>query len=169
MTKTHPSVIWYKELSLVNLLYLQAETHQLKAELDKETASDAMEKRDRGKRYWDYHWFILATSAHRGVGKRWQIWLRLRERLYEYCARDASLPPPMPRCLSCEKIVLMMSCSGRFEDGAIEKHNRIAKLASPADEQRKNMSEYITDDDLNGARYWFLSAELEDAQGETPA
>lgn len=55
MTKTQHSMIRrYKELSLMNLLYLQAEIQQLKANLDKETAADAMDKESVERRYWDY-------------------------------------------------------------------------------------------------------------------
>lgn len=80
----------------MNLLYLQAEIHQLKADLNKETAADAMDKENVERRYWDYHWFSLATSLDRGAGKQWKIWLRLRGRLYEYCARNATPLPLYP-------------------------------------------------------------------------
>lgn len=87
MIKTeHSMVRRYRELSLMNLLYLQAEIHHLKTKLDTETAADAKDKRSYERRYWDFHWATLATSGNRGNGRRWEIWLKLRERLYEYCA-----------------------------------------------------------------------------------
>lgn len=75
----------YKKLSLMNLLYLQAEIHHLSAALDKETAADALDRDSVERRYWDYHWLSLATSGSRGAGRRWDLWLDLRKRLYEYC------------------------------------------------------------------------------------
>lgn len=88
MTKTQHSIVRrYQQLSLQNLLYLQAEIHQLKVELDKETKADSEEK--QGERtIWDFHWWLLATSPARGVGggRRWDLWIRLRGRLGEYCA-----------------------------------------------------------------------------------
>lgn len=95
MTKTEHSMIRrYKELSLMNLLYLQAEIHHLKAELDVETAADALDRESCERRYWDFHWASLSTSGDRGEGRRWEIWSKLREKLYEYCALQVlSLPP----------------------------------------------------------------------------
>lgn len=57
---------------------------------------------------------------------------------------------------------------GPSADDAIEKHNSVAKLASPTDEQRKNLAEYVTDDDLNGGRCAFRSAEMVNAQAYAP-
>lgn len=74
----------YRDLSTLNLLYLQAELYQLKEQLDKETAADMGYPEGHERRNRDYHWRLLATSGERKQGKRWNIWLKLRERLYEY-------------------------------------------------------------------------------------
>lgn len=84
----HSMIRRHKELSLMNLLYLQAEIHQLKSELDKETAADAADRGFTERGSWDHHWFSLATSGERGTGERWELWLKLRRRLYEYCTHD---------------------------------------------------------------------------------
>lgn len=85
MKKTHHGMMRrYKDLSTLNLLYLQAELYQLKLELDRETAADARCPADDERGDWDYHWRLLATSGLRTEGKRWDIWLNIRERLYEY-------------------------------------------------------------------------------------
>lgn len=89
MTKTqHSMVRRYQELSLQNLLYLQAEIHMLKTDLDKETAADSRAPGECERSVWDYHWWSLATSPARGIGegRRWDLWTRLRGRLGEYCA-----------------------------------------------------------------------------------
>lgn len=93
MIKTQHSMIRrHKELSLMNLLYLQAEIHQLKSELDEETAEDAADRETAERGRWDYHWFSLATSGERGMGERWGLWLKLRRRLHEYCTHDGDGP-----------------------------------------------------------------------------
>jgi hypothetical protein len=85
MTKTHHGMMRrFRDLSTLNLLYLQAELYQLKYELDRETAADMRCPGNNERSDWDYHWRLLATSGLRTEGKRWKIWLRLRERLYEY-------------------------------------------------------------------------------------
>ncbi|KAJ0123666.1 hypothetical protein J7T55_012132 [Diaporthe amygdali] len=85
MTKTrHGMMRRFKDLSTQNLLYLQAELYQLKFELDREAAADAQFPRSDERSNWDFHWNLLATSGQRGCDKRWKIWLKLRERLYEY-------------------------------------------------------------------------------------
>ncbi|ROW10220.1 hypothetical protein VMCG_01754 [Cytospora schulzeri] len=85
MTKTHHGMTRrFRDLSTLNLLYLQAELYQLKHELDRETAADMRCPGNNERSDWDYHWRLLATSGLRTEGKRWKIWLRLRERLYEY-------------------------------------------------------------------------------------
>ncbi|KAK7731094.1 hypothetical protein SLS53_008812 [Cytospora paraplurivora] len=85
MTKTHHGMMRrFKDLSTLNLLYLQAELYQLKYELDRETAKDMRCPVNDERQGWDYHWRLLATSGLRTDGKRWKIWLRLREKLYEY-------------------------------------------------------------------------------------
>lgn len=87
MTKTrHGMMRRFKDLSTQNLLYLQAELYQLRFELDQETAKDAQYERNDERSNWDFHWRLLATSGQRPqVGdKRWKIWLKLRETLYEY-------------------------------------------------------------------------------------
>lgn len=93
MTATHRGMVRrYKEISLMNLLYLQAEIHHLKTELKAETEADA--RQEGGERLiWDYHWFTLASSGERDVagGRRWQLWLNLRGKLYEYCMCDFKL------------------------------------------------------------------------------
>lgn len=93
MNKTHHGMTRrYRDLSTLNLLYLQAELYQLRTELEREVAADARvglggfcpggEGGERGK--WDYHWRLMATGGLRTEGRRWEVWLRLRERLYEY-------------------------------------------------------------------------------------
>lgn len=71
----------------MNLLYLQAEIHYLKTELDEETAADAACDEGQERYHWDYHWRALATSTERGVdGRRWEVWVKLKKVLYEYRA-----------------------------------------------------------------------------------
>ncbi|KUI62585.1 hypothetical protein VP1G_09710 [Cytospora mali] len=85
MTKTHHGMMRrFRDLSTLNLLYLQAELYQLKSELDRETCADMRCPSNDERSNWDYHWRLLATSGLRTEGKRWKIWLKLRERLYEY-------------------------------------------------------------------------------------
>ncbi|KUI64123.1 hypothetical protein VM1G_10914 [Cytospora mali] len=85
MTKTHHGMMRrFRDLSTLNLLYLQAELYQLKYELDRETRADMRCPRNDERSDWDFHWRLLATSGLRTDGKRWEIWLKLRERLYEY-------------------------------------------------------------------------------------
>lgn len=98
MNKTHHGMMRrYRDLSTLNLLYLQAELYQLKHELDRETAADMRCPVDDERSNWDYNWRLLATSGLRTEGKRWEIWLNLREKLYEYreyhmaLARQAAL------------------------------------------------------------------------------
>lgn len=85
MAKTHHGMMRrFRDLSTLNLLYLQAELYQLKFELDRETAVDMDCHEDDERSLWDYHWRLLATSGIRTEGKRWKIWLRLRQTLYDY-------------------------------------------------------------------------------------
>lgn len=93
MGKTrHGMIRRYKDLSILNLLYLQAELYQLKFELDRETAADAQCPEDDERSDWDYHWRLLATSGQRTEGKRWKIWLKIREKMYEYRKCAVSFP-----------------------------------------------------------------------------
>lgn len=66
----------HKDLSLLDLLYRQAEIHALRAEWEAAVAADG----DGERRVWDYHWGAMAR------GPRWEVWQRLRGRLGEYCA-----------------------------------------------------------------------------------
>lgn len=101
MTKTHHGMMRrFRDLSTLNLLYLQAELYQLKYELDRETAKDMRCPVNDERQNWDYHWRLLATSGLRTDGKRWKIWLRLREKLYEY--REYMPPALWPGTLHCD-------------------------------------------------------------------
>lgn len=102
MTKTrHGMMRRFKDLSTQNLLYLQAELYQLRFELDREAAADAQFSRTDERSNWDFHWNLLATSGQRGCDKRWKIWLKLRERLYEYREQYTHRNPQThPECQS---------------------------------------------------------------------
>lgn len=100
MNKTHHGMMRrFRDLSTLNLLYLQAELYQLGDELDEETGRDMLCGEDSERKFWDYHWWLLATSEVRTDGKRWKIWLELREKLYEYreCLSHSSPSPPLLR------------------------------------------------------------------------
>lgn len=88
MTQTQLGMVRkYKELSLLNLLYLQAEIHQLQTDWEYQVAADARPEADPRRRQWDYHWWAMVDGEAQGLGgQRWEAWLKLRERLYEYCA-----------------------------------------------------------------------------------
>ncbi|KAF3760006.1 hypothetical protein M406DRAFT_335217 [Cryphonectria parasitica EP155] len=83
----------YKELSVMNLLYLQAQIHSLKTQLDQEIAADAASVDNTERPLWNYHWLSLATSGTRGDGKRWKIWLELHEAIDRH-NRVVALSPP---------------------------------------------------------------------------
>lgn len=63
----------YKDLSLLNLLYLQAEISELRKEWEEEVAADAVATGhvhadgDGERRLWDYHWAAMASGMERGV------------------------------------------------------------------------------------------------------
>lgn len=91
MTQTQLGMVRkYKELSLLNLLYLQAEIHQLQTDWEYQVAADARPDADPRRRQWDYHWWAMVDGRAQGLGgQRWEAWLKLRERLYEYCAQNS--------------------------------------------------------------------------------
>lgn len=95
MTQTQLGMVRkYKELSLLNLLYLQAEIHQLQTDWEYQVAADARPDADPRRRQWDYHWWAMVDGEAQGLGgQRWEAWLKLRERLYEYCAQDIHSVP----------------------------------------------------------------------------
>lgn len=90
MTQTQLGMVRkYKELSLLNLLYLQAEIHQLQTDWEYQVAADARPDADPRRRQWDYHWWAMVDGRAQGLGgQRWEAWLKLREKLYEYCAQN---------------------------------------------------------------------------------
>lgn len=97
MNKTHHGMTRrFRDLSTLNLLYLQAELYQLGDELDRETGRDMLCGEESERSDWDYHWWLLATSELRTDGKRWKIWLQLREKLYEYREYKFHLSPSSP-------------------------------------------------------------------------
>lgn len=105
MNKTQLGMVRkYKELSLLNLLYLQAEIHQLRTDWEFIVAADARDTETQRSK-WDFHWWAMANGGANGFGsQRWEAWLKLRERLYEYCTLRLSLtstPPP-----SDEKLII---------------------------------------------------------------
>lgn len=101
----------YKDLSMLNLLYLQAEIHELRKEWNQEVAADARAGLDDSgrevegegeeeehppgeRRVWDYHWAAMAAGRERGLGgRRWEVWLRMRRVLGEYCGLYFLLGP----------------------------------------------------------------------------
>lgn len=104
MSKTrHGMIRRYKDMSILNLLYLQAELYQLKFELDRETAADVQCPEDDERSDWDYHWRLLATSGQRNEGKRWKIWLKIREKMYEYRKCDIPIALSGPSAFSRRK------------------------------------------------------------------
>lgn len=113
MTETQLGMVRkYKDLSLMNLLYLQAEIHQLRKEWDEEVQQDSRaglnEPEREGevhgpgeRRLWDYHWAAMAEGKKRGLeGKRWEVWGRLKKVLHEYRRPNFPLLPfhPLPHC-----------------------------------------------------------------------
>lgn len=102
MSKTQLGMVRkYKDLSLLNLLYLQAEIYQLRRDWEAEVAADARDTQTE-RRLWDYHWWAMANGRSKGLGgRRWEIWLKLRSRLYEYCTLRFSLC----FCVSCSMLL----------------------------------------------------------------
>ncbi|KAJ4386161.1 hypothetical protein N0V93_009054 [Gnomoniopsis smithogilvyi] len=73
MSKTQLGMVRkYKELSLLNLLYLQAEIHQLRTDWECIVADDARDtETQRGQ--WDFHWWAMANGEANGFGgQRWE-------------------------------------------------------------------------------------------------
>lgn len=107
MNKTQLGMVRrYKELSLLNLLYLQAEIHQLRTDWESIVAADARDT-DTQRSQWDFHWWAMANGQANGLGgQRWEAWLKLRERLYEYCKPRLFLPFPSAAAFSlCSSII----------------------------------------------------------------
>lgn len=90
MTQTQLGMVRkYKELSLLNLLYLQAEIHQLQTDWEYQVTADAKPDAHPRRRQWDYHWWAMVDGKAQGLGgHRWEAWSKLREKLYEYCAQE---------------------------------------------------------------------------------
>lgn len=165
MSKTQLGMVRkYKELSMLNLLYLQAEIHDCRTEWEFRVASDARDT-ETARGMWDYHWWAMSNGEASGLGgQRWEAWLKLRGRLYEYCTTylfSFFSPPLLFSALKKKLIFSPFLC----KDDAIQKHERIVALPSPNSAQRRDVSEYIMNEDLNGGKANFRSAEL---RGEDP-
>jgi hypothetical protein len=81
----------FQHLAARDLLYLQAELVQLEIEY-KDTAQLDRECEDE-RQYYDREWWHLSNSKFRGFnGEQWDLALRIRAKLREYCKDSARSP-----------------------------------------------------------------------------
>lgn len=165
MSKTrHGMIRRYKDLSILNLLYLQAELYQLKFELDRETEADAKCPEDDERSDWDYHWRLLATSGQRTEGKRWQIWLKIREKMYEYreCAVFVALSqlPASDRRINISLKRIYANSRYYYLEDALQRHSNVASMAGPTNDQRSVLAKIVGTDDVSDGTFAFFSPEL---------
>lgn len=74
----------YRELAIRDLLYLQAELCDLEYDYAQQAKSDSQEQDQR--RLYDREWWHLQSDESRGGdGKQWQLALKIRTKLREYC------------------------------------------------------------------------------------
>jgi hypothetical protein len=84
--KHYPILRKFQHLAARDLLYLQAELCELEHQYNEVAISDAADKESE-RQYYDRDWFHMATSQARNFdGKQWQIALKTRDKLREYCA-----------------------------------------------------------------------------------
>jgi uncharacterized Tic20 family protein len=82
----HPELGIYRRFGALNaqsLLYLQAEIHELEADLRAYAAEDATQPKDTARSKYARSWHKLAYS-HSEDRRQWQTMLEIREKLKEY-------------------------------------------------------------------------------------
>jgi hypothetical protein len=82
--RDHVVIKKYRELAILDLLYLQAELCEIQYNLANQQKIDARETDER--QYHDREWWCLQSAAERGLGgKQWGLVLTMRGKLKEYC------------------------------------------------------------------------------------
>ncbi len=74
----------FRELAILDILYLQAELCDIRGRLRAKAVQDANQADDR--QYFDRDWWQMRHSAELGLdGQQYQLTLEMRKKLREYC------------------------------------------------------------------------------------